>query len=273
MKFADLHLHTNYSDGTYTPGELVKKALDAGLSCISLTDHDTVSGIPEIISLSENTGLEIMPGIEISSEYNSKEVHVLGYLIDHTSSSLLHKLEALKENRIERIHRIIKKLNSLGIDLKAQNVFDISGGGIPGRLHVARALEYHGFVSSIHEAFNKYIGDNGPAYVLGFRFSPQEAIKFIRDNGGIPVLAHPYILDDEGLIVDFIKLGIMGLEVYYPEHSQGEINFFLNLAKDYNLLVTGGSDCHGKAKPQVRIGSMKIPYSLVEKLKEAKGRF
>lgn len=273
MKFADLHLHTDFSDGTYTPKELVNKALEAGLSCIALTDHDTVSGIPETISIAGNTDLEVLPGIEISSEYNSREVHILGYLIDYMSSSVLNQLEVLKKNRIERIYSIVEKLNSLGVDLRPQDVFDIASGSIPGRLHVARALEKGGFVGSIYEAFNKYIGDNGPAYVLGFRFSLKEAIEFIRDNGGIPVLAHPYILNDDGLIMDFIKLGIMGLEVYYPEHSQGEVNFYLSLAKENNLLVTGGSDCHGKAKPQVRIGSMKIPYSLVEKLKEAKGRF
>ncbi len=270
MKFADLHLHTNFSDGTYTPAELVKKALDAGLSCIALTDHDTVGGIPETIAAAKPLGLEVLPGIEISSEYKSREVHILGYLIDYNSCMLLDKLAVLKKNRIERIYRITEKLNALGIGLKAQDVFDISKGAVPGRLHVARALESRGFIGSIHEAFNKYIGDNGPAYSLGFRFSPQEAIKFIRDNAGIPVLAHPYILDDEELIPEFIKLGIMGLEAYYPEHSQGETNFYLNLANDHNLLVTGGSDCHGSAKPQVRIGSMKIPYALVERLKETK---
>ena len=137
-------------------------------------------------------------------------------------------------------------------------------------MHVARALEKKGLVGSIYEAFNKYIGDSGPAYVLGFRFSLKEAIDFIRGNGGIPVLAHPYTLNNDVLITDFIRLGIMGLEIYYPEHSQGEVNYYLNLAKEYNLLVTGGSDCHGNAKPKVRIGSMKIPYTLVERLKETK---
>ena len=270
MKFADLHLHTASSDGTYTPVELVAKALDAGLSCIALTDHDTVDALEETISLGNDRGLEVLPGIELSAEYDSQEVHVLGYLIDYKSPPFLRQLVILKENRIKRVHKIVEKLNGLGIGLNAQDVFNISEGATPGRLHIARALVQSGFVKSIHEVFNKYIGDKGPAYSLGFRFSPQEAIKFIRDAGGVPVLAHPYVLHNDELILEFIRLGLMGLEAYYPEHSQGEVNFYLNLAKEHNLLVTGGSDCHGKAKPEVRIGSLKIPYELVEKLKAAK---
>ncbi|MFY9402807.1 MAG: PHP domain-containing protein [Candidatus Omnitrophota bacterium] len=270
MKFADLHLHTDFSDGTYTPEELVKSSLNAGLSAISITDHDTVLGVSKAIEIAESYSLEVIPGVEISSEYDSKEVHILGYLIDYKADSVLAQLDTLRKNRIERIYKITEKLNSLGLSLKAEDVFDIAGKSIPGRLHVARALEKKGLVGSIYEAFNKYIGDSGPAYVLGFRFSLKEAIDFIRGNGGIPVLAHPYTLNNDVLITDFIRLGIMGLEIYYPEHSQGEVNYYLNLAKEYNLLVTGGSDCHGNAKPKVRIGSMKIPYTLVERLKETK---
>ncbi len=270
MKFADLHLHTSSSDGTYLPSELVQKALGAGLSCIALTDHDTIEALDETIDIGRKSGLEVLPGIELSAEYDSQEVHILGYLVDYKNPRFLRQLEILKENRIERIHRIVDKLNKLGIDLKAKEVFDLAQGATPGRLHIARALVKSGFVKSIFEVFNKYIGDNGPAYSLGFRFSPQEAVKFIIDTGGIPVLAHPYILRNDSLITEFIKFGLMGIEVYYPEHSQGEVNFYLRLAEENKLLVTGGSDCHGKAKPEVRIGMIKIPYELVEKIKEAK---
>jgi hypothetical protein len=270
MKFADLHLHTIASDGTYTPLELVSKALDAGLSCIALTDHDTIDALEETISLGNQRGLEVLSGIELSAEYDSQEVHVLGYLVDYKSPPFLKQLRILKENRVKRVYRIVEKLNNLGIGLKAEDVFSLSEGAAPGRLHIARALVKSGLVKSIFEVFNKYIGDKGPAYSLGFRFSPQDAIKFIRDAGGIPVLAHPYVLHNDGLIPEFIKAGLLGLEAYYPEHSQGEVNFYLNLAKENSLLVTGGSDCHGKAKPEVRIGSLKIPYELVEKLKQAK---
>ncbi|MBN2831602.1 MAG: PHP domain-containing protein [Candidatus Omnitrophica bacterium] len=270
MKFSDLHLHTNYSDGTYTPEDLVKKAVGAGLSCIAITDHDTISGIKEAIEAANPINLEVLPGIEISAEVSGKEVHILGYLIDYNYPYLLKKLDHLRENRILRIHKIVSKLNNIGINLQAEDVFEVSCGAVPGRLHVARALLKKGFIKSTQEAFNKYIGDNGPAYSLGFRFSPKEAISVIKESGGIPVLAHPYLIRDDNLVNEFIRSGIMGLEVYYPEHSQGEINFYLNLAKENNLLVTGGSDYHGSAKPSVRIGSIKLPYSLVEKLKEAK---
>ncbi|MCX5703060.1 MAG: hypothetical protein NT066_00960, partial [Candidatus Omnitrophica bacterium] len=139
-----------------------------------------------------------------------------------------------------------------------------------GRLHIAKALVREGKVDSIFEAFRKYLGDKGPAFCLGFRFSPAEAIKLIKASGGIPVLAHPYVLHDDDLILKFIDYGLMGLEVYYPEHSQSMINFYLNLAKAHDLLVTGGSDFHGDGKPEVKLGCMKVPYALVEKLKAAK---
>jgi len=270
MKFADLHLHTLFSDGTYTLEELVASALKKRLSAIAVVDHDTVAGVGPAIKAAQESDLEVLSGIELSAEYNEQEVHILGYLIDYQKKPLLEKLESLKSNRVERVHKMLAKLNNLGINLKAESVFALAANGTVGRLHVARALVKEGFAGSLFEVFQKYIGDNGPAYVCGFRFSPQEAIKFIKDSGGIPVLAHPYILKNDELIPEFVKLGLMGLEVYYPEHSQGMVNFYLELAKKYNLLVTGGSDCHGKAKPDVRIGSIKIPYELVEKLKEAK---
>lgn len=270
MKFADLHLHTVFSDGTYTPEELVERALRAGLSAIAVVDHDTVNGVGPTRSSAEKNDLEVLAGVEVSAEHNNQEIHILGYLVDYQKKSLLDKLEALRNNRIERIYKIVGKLSALGIELDPQKVFALAGSGTVGRLHVARALVKEKLVPSIYEVFQKYIGDNCPAYVLGFRFSPQEAIKFIKDSGGIPVLAHPYVLKNDALIQELIGFGLMGLEVYYPEHSQGEVNFYLDLARKNNLLVTGGSDCHGKAKPEVRIGSVKLPYELVEKLKEAK---
>ncbi|MDD5196192.1 MAG: PHP domain-containing protein [Candidatus Omnitrophota bacterium] len=270
MKSADLHLHTIFSDGTYTPEELISQSLKSGLSAIAVVDHDTVAGLAPTIAAAGESGLEVLSGVEISAEYKNQEVHILGYLIDYQDKAFLEKTASLKNNRIERVYKIVAKLNALGIPLDPQSVFDLAASGTVGRLHIARALVKGGLVRSIYEVFHKYIGDNGPAYVLGFRFSPQEAIEFIKKAGGVPVLAHPYTLNNDELILEFVKLGLMGLEVYYPEHSQGAVNFYLELARQNNLLVTGGSDCHGKAKPEVRIGSIKVPYALVEKLKEAK---
>ena len=270
MKFADLHLHTVFSDGTYTPEELISASQRAGLSAIAVVDHDTTDGIAPAMAAAEQKDIEVLPGIELSAEYEGSEVHILGYLIDYKDSSLIRRLDILKKNRVERIHKIIEKLKDVGIDLKPESVFSIAGEGTVGRLHVARALVKEKKAASIFESFQKYIGDKCPAFCLGFKFSPLEAINLIKEAQGIPVLAHPYIIHNDELMPKFIDWGIMGLEVYYPEHSQSMINFYLNIAREHNLLVTGGSDCHGKAKPNVKIGCMKVHYELVEKLKAAK---
>ena len=270
MKFADLHLHTVFSDGTYTPQELVAESARAGLSAIAITDHDTVDGIPAAAAAAEKKNIEFLPGIELTVEYKGIEIHLLGYLIDYKSPRLLEKLKILRNNRIERIYKITDKLKNMGVTLKPEAVFAIAGGGTVGRLHIARAMVREKLVNSIYDAFRTYIGDKCPAYVLGFRLSPQEAIKILKDAGGIPVLAHPYIMNNDELISEFSGFGLMGVEVYYPEHTQGMINHYLDIAKKCNLLVTGGSDYHGEAKPNVKIGSMKVSYELVEKLKRAK---
>lgn len=270
MRFADLHLHTIFSDGTYTPEDLIRESEKAGLSAISVVDHDIIEGIEPTLEIAGKRNIEVLPGIELTAEYEGTEVHILGYLIDYTDKELREKLDSLKKIRIQRVYKILDKLQKIGINLKAQKVFDLAPQGTVGRLHIARAMVKEGLVNSTTEAFQKYIGDKCPAYYLGFRLSPFEAIRLIKNAAGIPILAHPYSLNKDDLILKFIEDGIMGLEVYYPEHSQSLINFYLSLAKKYNLLVTGGSDCHGQAKPGVQIGSIKIPYELVEKLKEAK---
>lgn len=269
VKFADLHLHTMFSDGTYTPAQVVQSAKKKGLAAIAIVDHDTVSGIKPTIEAARELDLEVIPGIELSVEYQNLEIHILGYLIDYENKALITKLDFLKINRIDRIYKIVGKLNELNVLLKPETVFELAGQGTPGRLHVARALVKEKLVASVFEVFYKYIGDNCPANVLGFKFTPEEAIKLVKDTGGIPVLAHPYLIKDDTLIPAFVAAGLRGLEVYYPEHTQSMVNYYLELAKKYNLLVTGGSDCHGNAKPQVKIGAVKIPYELVEKLKAA----
>jgi 3',5'-nucleoside bisphosphate phosphatase len=266
----DLHLHTLFSDGTFTPEELVQKSKKAKLSAIAIVDHDTTDAIDRAFAAAKKENIEVLPGIELSAEFEGREVHILGYLIDYKDARLIKKLEELNNIRRERIYKIAGKLNDLGIRLEPDDVFKIARQGTVGRLHVARALVNLGTVDSIYEAFRKYLGDDSPAFVLGFRFSPAEAIQLIKQVGGIPVLAHPYTLNNDELINRFIKEGIMGLEVHYPEHSQSMVNFYLDIAKKFNLLVTGGSDCHGTAKPDVKIGCVKVPYELVEKLKAVK---
>ena len=270
MKFADLHVHSVFSDGTYSPEKLVTASANAKLSSISIVDHDSVGGIVPALNAAVSLGIEVVPGIELSAEYEGSEIHILGYLIDYKNRTFLERLNYLKDNRIERVHKIVGKLRDLGVNLDSNSVFNLAKQGTVGRLHIARAMVLEGKVNSVFEAFQEYIGDKCPAYVLGFKFSPLEAIKLIKDAGGIPVLAHPYSLHNDEMILQFIQCGLMGIEAYYPEHSQSMINFYKNLAAKHNLLVTGGSDFHGDAKPGVKIGCMKIPYELVEIIKEAK---
>ena len=261
MKFADLHLHSIFSDGTYTPQELIDEAQKVNLSCISVVDHDTVSAIAPLLELSATRDVEVLPGLELTAEYHGLEIHILGYLIDYKNKELLERISVLQQSRIERIYKIIDKLREAGVVLKPETVFNLARFGTVGRLHVARAMVEEGLVHSTAEAFRKYIGDGCPAYVLGFKLSPQEAI---------PVLAHPYTVAEADTLYKMIDYGIMGLEVYYPEHASQLVDFYLNIAEKHRLLVTGGSDCHGLAKASIRIGSVRIPYGLVEKLKETK---
>ncbi|MFA5362230.1 MAG: PHP domain-containing protein [Candidatus Omnitrophota bacterium] len=270
MGFADLHVHTVFSDGTYTPEELVQRARKAGLCALSVVDHDSIDGIEPALAAARSVSVEVIPGIELTTELDNTEIHLLGYLFDYKDPAFLGRLAQLREIRVDRVYKIVKKLKLMGVDLKPQAVFDICGTGTPGRLHIARAMLKEGLVSSVGEAFQKYIGDRSPAYVLGFRFSTFDAIDLIKNVGGIPVLAHPYLLGNTGLIPQLIDHGLMGLEVYYTEHSQSHINYFLDIARRHDLIVTGGSDFHGSAKPDVHLGVIKIPYELVEILKNAK---
>jgi hypothetical protein len=269
VKYADLHVHTNESDGTSSPEKLVQQAIRAGLSGVAIVDHDTVNALPRAISAAQSSSLTIIPGIELTAQYENQEIHILGYFIDYLNAQLLEKLILVRQNRVERVKKIVFHLKELGVNLDPQVVFDIAGNASVGRMHLARALLKEGLVSSTSEAFQKYIGDKSPAYVLGFKLTPREAFQLIKDAGGVPVLAHPYIIRNDNLITQFAKEGLIGLEVYYPEHSQSMINFYLGLAKELGLLVTGGSDFHGSAKPDVSLGKAKVPWELVQKLQAA----
>ena len=270
MKYADLHVHTCHSDGTYTPVQLVKEALMRGISALAIVDHDTTEAIAEALAEAQGEDLEIIPGIELTAQHENQEIHILGYFLDYRNKELLEKLKLVRLNRIERVYKIIENLEGMGLRLNSDTVFNISGKATVGRMHIARALVKDGLVGSTAEAFRKYIGDKSPAYVLGFRLSVPEAIKLIHTAGGVAVLAHPYMLHNDALIAEFTGYGLEGIEVHYPEHSQAMVNFYLDLAKKLNLLVTGGTDFHGSAKPQIKLGMIKIPLELVEKLRLAK---
>lgn len=269
MKSADLHIHTIFSDGSFSVKEIIEMAKTEGLDCISITDHDSVDAYLKTGDFLQDNAIEIISGLEITCEYNSKEIHILGYFIDFKNQMLLKNLQILRQRRILRIKKMIKKLNALGIDIEFEELISSDKTSSLTRLHLANLLLKKGLVNSIMEAFNRYIGENAPCYVGGFHFSPEEAIRLINQVRGIPVLAHPYSIENlEEILENLIKNGLRGIEVYYPEHSLQHINYYKNLADKYGLLITGGSDFHGNCRPQIKLGCVRITYDLVEKLKE-----
>lgn len=272
MKYADLHIHTLFSDGTFTPKEVVDTAKKENLSCISVVDHDTVEAIDSVEKEAALASIENIPGIEITSDENDVEYHILGYFIDHKDKSFLQLLDKIVSARVERVYLIVKKLKKHGINIEAEDIFKLAGKGTVGRLHIARVMKREGHIYSTNEAFQKYIGNNGPCYVARFKLTPKQAIAAIINTGGIPAIAHPLDLGNDDLVPQLVEWGLKGVEVYYLEYSEATINRYLAIAEKYNLLVTGGSDCHGLAKEQVRMGKIKIPYELVEKLKDAKAK-
>jgi len=271
MKFADLHVHTHFSDGTYSPERLVEEAVAADLSCIAITDHDNISGIAPAVRAAGGR-LEVLSGIEMTAERDGIEIHILGYLIDGTHQAFLAMLRKMQEVRVRRIREMCRKLDHLHMPVDPQEIFDLAEPGSVGRLHVARVLVNKGYVATTGEAFARFIGDKGPAYVAKFKMTPREAIEWIRRVGGVPVLAHPYLLPSGIAIENFVKEGIMGIEAYYSEHSESQRNEYEKMAEKFGLLVTGGSDCHGEAKNEAKIGRVHLPYVYVEKLKEAQCR-
>ncbi|MBP6342610.1 MAG: PHP domain-containing protein [Candidatus Omnitrophica bacterium] len=268
-KWADLHIHTYYSDSTSSPEEVVEDAVKAGLSCIAITDHDVIDGIEPVRAAAKAHDIEVIAGIELSSELNGKDIHILGYGFDCTRGPLFEKLGAIQQARIDRIKVMIEKLKGLGVNnITFEEVAAKTKSNAVGRPHLAAVLHEKGWVNSVRSAFDKYIGEGGPAYYTKYNQTPFEAIKLITDSGGVAVMAHPMLTQKDELISQFVKSGMEGLEVYYPHCSETVLKFYKNIAKKYNILTTGGSDAHGKAKTHTYVGKTQIPYELVEALKE-----
>lgn len=269
----DLHIHTTASDGTYSPTEVVRRAKKLGFKAIAITDHDTVEGIREAQEEGKRIGLEVLAGIELNTDYQNTEVHILGYLFDLENRDFLGTLERLKEARDMRVRQIVEKLKNTGLDITIERVLELAGAGTVGRPHVARALLEKGYVQTIKQAFDQYIGSTGPGYVSRYKLSPADGIKMIRDAGGIPVLAHPGIVDRDELIEEFIQAGLMGIEAFHSDHSTTKSNHYSKIAQKNGLIITGGSDCHGPIfKGKSLLGRIRIPYLNVVCLKEAKDK-
>lgn len=268
---ADLHTHSTASDGADTPAQIVEKAAAIGLKAVGITDHDAVDGLAEALQRGKELGIEVVPGVEINTDYEGQEVHILGYYIDFQHPSLLATLEDMRRFRRQRIESMVGKLRALGLDIHIDEVKEVAGEAAMGRPHLARVMMEKGYVNSVTEAFERYIGLGRPAYVPRTHLTPFAAVEIVRKAGGIPVLAHPGLVGRDELIPRLISVGLMGLEVWHSDHTAEDANRYLALAEKLDLLVTGGSDYHGgEVKPDIPLGGWGVSYSRVLALKEAK---
>ncbi len=268
----DLHAHTTASDGTLRPAELVKLALERGLIVLGITDHDSTEGIPEALEAAAGTPLRVIPGVEINTDVPAGEVHVLGYFIDTANEALQRQLSLQRSGREARARLMVEKLAALGLHISWERVLELAQGGAIGRPHIAQALVEQGYVATPAEAFEKYIGHGGPAYVERTKLTPAEAVALIRQAGGVPVLAHPTFSPDyEALVAELAGAGLAGLECYYAGYDQETVVHLLILAQRHGLLSTGGSDFHGLAlKEGADLGSVYVPPDVVAQLEQRK---
>jgi predicted metal-dependent phosphoesterase TrpH len=267
MKFADLHLHTQFSDGTFTPEELVERASKIGFAAIALTDHDTVEGCARAAAACAAAGIEFISGTELTAEHADTEVHILAYFVDTQNQVLLARIGEFQTVRQNRIHEMVAALNKIGIPLKAESVFALANCKSPGRPHVARALVKEKLIGHLDEAFEKYLKKGRPAWVPKTKMSALEAMELIHQAGGLAVMAHPGLNRTDEIIPALVEAGMDGIECFHTKHSTAMSERYLMIAEKYNLLVTGGSDCHGFSKNKPLIGTVKLPYEHVEQMK------
>jgi 3',5'-nucleoside bisphosphate phosphatase len=281
MSRIDLHTHTIFSDGSFSPAALVELAHNKGLNILAITDHDTTDGLAEAMEAAQALPLELIPGIELSTEFQGRETHMLGYFIDPTDPQFQVRLERLRTTRLDRIQHILERLRTLNVEISLAEVEQVAGSGTIGRPHIAQVLIDKGYVKGMKEGFERFLGVRGTAYVRRVVPEAAEIIAWITDAGGIPILAHPYwegLNAHETVIAcrTMVDQGLRGLEVFYGTFSARQISSNLHLARQFNLLVTGGSDFHGTFKPEISIGtgrgSLNVPSTVVDHLRRAAGQ-
>jgi len=265
--YIDLHVHTNYSDGSFSPEEVVRHAKRLGFDAIAIVDHDEIGGIAEASWFGRSEGIEVVPGVEITTAFAGKEIHILGYLMDHNNQKLREKLQEARYNRFKRMQRMVDKLGKLGVQVRLKSIRKLAGHGSLGRLHLARALFEEQAVYTVQEAFDRYIGKGKPAYVEKPRMQANTAIDLITSAGGVPVLAHPKLVHVDDKIEELVGFGLKGIEAYYAKNTPEETEKYLGIAAKLDLLVTGGSDCHGIIKDKMLLGTVKVPYRHLDDLR------
>lgn len=270
MSVADLHLHTTASDGALTPREVVEQAATQGLQIIAITDHDTMDGVPEALRHAEAHGIQVLPGIELSLDSDGDEIHLLAYGIDLTSPQLLEHLRQFRDDRIDRMQRMVERLNALGYPISVQEVQEVAGDASIGRPHVARALVNRGYMPSVAAAFDRLLATGRPAYVSRRKVGLDEGVALVHAAGGVAVCAHPGLYRAPMQALEqLIAAGLDGIEVIHSAHSEGETARWDAFAREAGLLRTGGSDCHGPGvKREIYMGRFRIPASWVSALEE-----
>lgn len=278
---SDLHIHTLYSDGVFSPEKIVDTAIDVGLQAIALTDHDNVLSYPVAKEYLKKTGrenkLEIIQGIEVNTLYKNYEVHILGYFMDVNNSDFQNMLKMQQQARVKQTKEIINLLaKKEGIRIKFEDIKkQVAEGGSIGRPHIAKAITNAGGTSSVIEAYAKYIHDDSPVYVQRKTVTPQDAVEIIYDAGGIPVIAHPHDLDiAKELVKELMQYGLRGIEAYHRKHSPACVEYFSSMAEELGLIVTGGSDFHAPniMNGQIVLGKNFVPEWVYEKLIAEKKR-
>ncbi|MFI5145249.1 MAG: PHP domain-containing protein [Ignavibacteria bacterium] len=266
---ADLHLHTFFSDGKLSPEELIRKAKLSGIDTLSITDHDSVEGVEEAMHYGKLHDIEIIPGVELSSEYKGQEVHVLGYFMDYKEPRFLEYLSSFRAKRLMRAEKIVERLNSMNIKITIKDVLSKTlGNASIGRPHIAFALMAANVVSNYNEAFFKYLGDNKPAFVKKPNIGTSDAVKLITESGGLSFIAHPGKTIRDNLIIELIEQGVDGIEIIHPSHTRDDIGYFLDITGQYFLLESGGSDFHGgRMNDDSIFGNYYIPVSKVNAMK------
>lgn len=267
--YIDLHIHTTASDGLLKPEEVVDIAVAKHLKAIAITDHDTTYGFTHAAEYAAEKNIELISGVELSCLYMESDVHILGYFINHLDESFIRIIQRFRQDRYKRGEAMVAKLNELGINLSMETVKSIAGKASVGRPHVAEALVKEEYVQTFDEAFARYLGYHASAYVPKKHFDVDHAIDLIHRIGGLAILAHPGTLKHDEYIPDFVDMGLDGLEAHHSKHKSAMASYYKGLAKKHGLLYSGGSDCHGPRKGKILIGTVKVPYSCLENMKNA----
>jgi predicted metal-dependent phosphoesterase TrpH len=270
MSFCDLHIHSTFSDGTYSPAEIVDISKAKGLAAISITDHDIIKAVRPAKARGSVQGIAVISGVELSAVFNDVEIHVLGYLFDEEERNFTARLKEMREYRETRARKICEKLEDQGCSITLEDVKRVAGKGAIGRPHIAQAMLEHNCITEYKEAFIRYIGNGKPCNVPKMRLRLEEAIDLIEGADGLPVLAHPGNIGDEALVKELLTFPFKGVEVWHPDHSSSQSALYMRIAGEEGLLMTGGSDSHGESRTKAEIGGIEVDAVVAEALVQYK---